>query len=169
MKSLQLSFDYCVHSKKEIEGNRTYLYEEGETFLTFNISLNDNFNFQSWCKILYLRSFGFGCLESHGFVGGGRIIYTTVVGFVNRAFPQPLSRDDAAQAERRRRERRSAPNWEPDNCYNFPAIDRRAEWNLFSSAATRLPDQRRLLHSSTIRRTITGIPRIRGTRIQRVS
>lgn len=105
MKSLQLSFDYCVHSKKEIEGNRTYLYEEGETLLIFNISLNDNFNFQSWCKILYLRSFGFGCLESHGFVGGGRIIYTTVVGFVNRAFPQPLSRDDAAQAERPGRRR----------------------------------------------------------------
>lgn len=53
MKSLQLSFDYCVHSQKEIEGNRTYLYEEGETLLTLNISLNDNFNFQSWCKILY--------------------------------------------------------------------------------------------------------------------
>lgn len=53
MKSLQLSFDYCLHSTKEIEGNRTYLYEEGETLLTLNISLNDNFNFQSWCKILY--------------------------------------------------------------------------------------------------------------------
>lgn len=46
MKSLQLSFDYCVHSTKEIEGNRTYLYEEGETLLTLNISLNDNFNFK---------------------------------------------------------------------------------------------------------------------------